>query len=172
MNELRRLLPGETAFGWLALAFSLFLFYHSYKIAGFSSLSSSGGTPLAASGLMIVSSVIVILRNRKSPSVGTATAAEAARRFHDEILPFHPLIAYVFVIFAYMLLLEPLGFNLTSFLFLCVSFYYLYRQGGLWLAVWLSAVAVIVVYILFQLIFQVTLPDGDWLAPVYRAIGR
>jgi hypothetical protein len=172
MNELRRLLPGETAFGWLTLAFSLFLFYESYKIAGFSSLSSPGGTPLAASGLMIICSVIVIVRNLRSPPAGSASMAEAARRFHDEILPVHPLIGYVLVILAYMLLLEPLGFNLTSFLFLFVSFYYLHRRGGLWLAVWLSAVSVIIVYILFQLIFQVTLPDGDWLDPVYRAIGR
>jgi len=172
MNELRRLLPGETAFGWLALAFSLFLFYHSYKIAGFSSLSSSGGTPLAASGLMIISSVIVILRNRRSPSADVAGMTEAARRFHDEILPVHPLIAYVLVIFAYMVLLEPLGFNLTSCLFLFVSFWYLHRRGGIWLAAWLSLVSVLIIYVLFQLVFQVTLPEGDWLGPLYRLIGR
>jgi hypothetical protein len=172
MNELRRLLPGETAFGWLTLAFSLFLFYESYKIAGFSSLSSSGGTPLAASGLMIISSIIVILRNRRSPSADITGMAEAVRRFHDEILPVHPLIAYVFIIFGYMILLEPLGFNLTSFLFLFVSFWYLHRKGGLWLAAWLSLVSVLIIYVLFQLIFQVTLPEGDWLGPIYRLMGR
>ena len=173
MNELRRLLPGETAFGWLALAFSLFLFYHSYKIAGFSSLSSSGGTPLAASGLMIISSVIVhpcATGGRRPP--GAAGMAEAARRFHkrdpagpsaDRLRARHLRIHDAS---------RAARFNLTSCLFLFVSFWYLHRRGGIWLAAWLSLVSVLIIYVLFQLVFQVTLPEGDWLGPLYRLIGR
>ena len=172
MKELRRLHPGEASFGWLTLAFSLFLFYASYLIAGFSSLSSPGATPLAASGLMVLCSVVVIVRNRRSPPCEVSNLKEAARRFHDEILPIQPLIVYVGIILGYMILLEPLGFNLTSLLFLFVSFLYLHREGGLWLATWLSFTCVAIIYVLFQLIFQVTLPEGDWLGPLYRLVGR
>jgi putative tricarboxylic transport membrane protein len=171
MKELRRLLPGELTFGWLLLAASLFLFYQSYQIAGFSSISSGGGTPLAASGLMILCSVVVIVRNMNSPAL-EAGWSEAARRFQKEILPPNPLIGYVLIIIAFMAALEPLGFNLSSWLFLFVSFLYLHRKGGLWLATWLSVVSVFTIFVVFQLLFQVTLPEGDWLEPFYRLIGR
>ena len=171
MKERRRLMPGESAFAWLALAFGLFLFYESYKIAGFSSISSAGGTPLAASGLMVLCALTIVLSNRRALPVDAATWREELRRFHVEILPLQPLIVYVLIILAYMLLLEPLGFNLTSLLFLFVSFWYLHRKG-LWIATWVSVVSVVAIYVTFQLVFQVTLPDGDWLEPFYRMIGR
>lgn len=171
MKQLRRLLPGEAVFGWLMLGFSLFLVYHSYKIAGFSSLSSAGGTPLAASGLMTLCSLIVIVRNLRSPALDVAGWVEAAKRFNFEILPIQPLIVYALIILGYAVAIEPLGFNLASFLFLFVSFWYLHRKG-LWLATWLSFVTVVAIFITFQLIFQVTLPDGNLLEPFYRAIGR
>lgn len=171
MEQLRRLLPGETAFGWLMLAFSLFLFYNSYKIAGFSSLSSPGGTPLAGSGLMVLCAIVVIVRNMRSPRLDVSSWQEAATRFNHEILPLQPLIVYVMIMLGYMWAIEPLGFNLASFLFLLVSFWYLHRRG-LWLATWLSAVTVVIIFITFQLVFQVTLPAGDWLEPIYRLVGR
>ena len=171
MNQLRRLLPGETAFGWLMLAVSLFLFYSSYKIAGFSSLSSAGGTPLAASGLMALCAAFVIVRNRRSPALDVSSWREAAKRFRSEILPLQPLILYLLIMLAYMAGIEPLGFNLASFLFLFASFWYLHKKG-VWLATWLSAVTVVIIYATFQLVFQVTLPIGDWIELLLRAVGR
>lgn len=171
MTPLRRLLPGETGFGWLMLAFSLFLFHQSYKIAGFSSLSSAGGTPLAASGLMVICAIVIIVRNRRSPALDVSGWREAAQRFSTEILPLQPLIIYVLIMLGYMATIEPLGFNLASFLYLFSSFWYLHRRE-LWLATWLSAVTVAAIFVTFQLVFQVTLPEGDLLSPLLRAIGR
>lgn len=171
MKLLRRLLPGETAFGWLMLAFSLFLFHQSYQIAGFSSLSSAGGTPLAASALMVLCAVVVIVRNMGSPQLDVSGWREAVRRFNTEILPLQPLILYVLIMLGYMAGIEPLGFNLASFLFLFASFWYLHDKG-VWLATWLSAVTVVIIYVTFQLVFQVTLPAGDWIEFLLRAVGR
>lgn len=158
----RRLLPGEKAFGYFLLLFSLFLFYHAYKIAGFSSVSSAGGWPMAATAMMILCSLIIIVRNFRVPPVEATSALHELSRFGKEILPPHPLIGYVAIILAYMLALEPLGFNLSSFLFLFASFWYLHRRG-LWLALALSVGSVVAIYVTFQIIFRVILPEAEWL---------
>lgn len=158
----RRLLPGEKAFGYILFLFSLFLFYESYKIAGFSSISSAGGWPMAASAVMVVCSLLIIGRNRRMPQVEVTGALHALRRFGKEILPPHPLLGYVAIIVAYMLALEPIGFNVSSFLFLLASFWYLHRKG-LVLALALSLGSVAAIYVTFQVIFRVILPAGDWL---------
>lgn len=159
---MRRLYPGEKAFGYLMLAFSLFLLYHTHKIAGFSSISSGGAFPMAAAVLMVVSSVVIVLRNRRMPKVEASGPAEEWRRFRKEIAPPYPMVGYIAIMVGYMVLMEPLGFNLSSFLFLFGSFWYLYRRG-IWLTLGLSFGSVIVIYVVFQLIFRVILPAGDWL---------
>lgn len=158
----RQLLPGEKAFGYVLLLFSLFLFYHSYKIAGFSSISSAGGWPMAATAMMVLCSVIIIIRNFRMPPVEAKNVLHELRRFGKEILPPHPLLGYVTIILAYMLALEPLGFNISSFLFLFVSFWYLHRKGLL-LALALSLGSVVAIYVTFQVIFRVILPEAEWL---------
>jgi len=129
---MRRLLPGETAFGYLMLAFSLFLLYQTYRIAGFSSISSGGAYPMFAAALMVISSLVVVLRNRRSPKVEATGPAGEWHRFRHEVAPPYPLIGYIGIMVLYMLLMEPLGFNLSSFLFLFGSFAYLYRRGICW----------------------------------------
>ena len=162
MKEARRLKPGEKAFGYLMLALSLFLFYHAYEISGFSSISSAGGWPMFAAFVMIVCSVIVILRNLRQEPVEIDSRLHELRRFVREIFPPHPLVAYVFIIVAYMLAIEPLGFNISSFLFLLFSFLYLYRRG-FWLTLALSLGAVVIIYVTFELVFRVILPQAEWL---------
>ena len=159
---MRRLLPGETAFGYLMLAFSLFLLYQTYKIAGFSSISSGGAYPMFAAALMAISSLVIVLRNRRSPKVEATGPAGEWHRFRKEVAPPYPLIGYVGIMVLYMLLMEPLGFNLSSFLFLFGSFAYLYRRG-IWLALGLSLGSVIVIYVVFRLVFRVILPEAEWL---------
>ena len=39
---------GELFFGFIVLAFSVFLFWQAYEISGFSELSSPGSVPMAA----------------------------------------------------------------------------------------------------------------------------
>lgn len=166
----RRLLPGESAFGWFLLAFGAFVFYQSYRIAGFSSVSSAGGTPMAAAFLMMVTAVTIIVNNARSPQLETRSFGEAVRRFQAEMLPLQPLVFYVFIILLYMLAMEPLGFNLASFLFLFASFWYLHDKGW-WLALWASTLNVVIIYVLFQVIFQVVLPEGTWIDAAMRLVG-
>lgn len=159
---MRRLNPGETAFGYLMLAFSLFLFYQTYKIAGFSSISSGGAYPMAAAALMVASSLFVLLRNRRMPKVEAAGPAEEWRRFRKEVAPPYPLLGYAGIMLLYMVLIEPLGFNLSSFLFLFGSFLYLYKRG-IWLTLGLSVGSVALIYLVFQVVFRVILPGAEWL---------
>ncbi len=162
---MRPLNPGEKLFGYLMLALSLFLLWQTYLIAGFSSISSGGAYPMAAAALMVVSSIAVILRNRRQPKVEVSGSADEWRRFRKEVAPPYPLLGYVGMMVAYMLLIEPLGFNVSSFLFLLGSFLYLYRRG-VWLSLGLSLGSVILIYVVFQIVFQVILPEGTWLEPV------
>jgi putative tricarboxylic transport membrane protein len=166
----RRLLPGEGLFGWFLLALGTFMLCQSYRIAGLSSLSSAGATPMAASFIMMVSAVVIILFNRRSPPLDVDSLLDAARRFGNEILPLQPLVVYVLIVFGYMAALEPLGFNLASFLYLFVSFWYLHRKG-VWAALWIGALNVGIIYVVFQLVFQVVLPQGDLLDAALRLVG-
>jgi len=59
----------------------------------------------------------------------------------------------------YSVVLESLGFVLSSFVFLFVSIQFLYRRNVL-TTLTISLLALIVVYIIFRLIFQVVLPEG------------
>ena len=60
----------------------------------------------------------------------------------------------------YALLLSPLGFLPASFLFLFAGMRLLYPRGG-WLRSGIIALgALIVIYVIFRLVFQVILPEG------------
>ena len=61
-NDTQERRPGELVFNAVLLIFSLFMFWHAYRIAGFSSLSSAGAFPMAMSALMAVTSSTVLLR--------------------------------------------------------------------------------------------------------------
>lgn len=166
----RRLLPGESAFGWLLLAFGAVVFYQSYGIAGFSGLSSGGVAPMAAAAIVMISAAVIIVSNRRSAPLDARGFADSARRFGKEILPLRPLVVYAVAIFAYMAALEPLGFNVSTFLFLFMSFWYLHHKG--WRAVlWMSALNMAVIFIVFRLIFQVVLPEGDMIDAALRLAG-
>jgi len=127
MRAERRRAPGETAFGILLLAFSVFIFHQGYRIAGFSSISSAGVMPMAAASVMVGSAVWILAEGarRKQPR---EAAEGGARSFFAEILP--PQVAvFLAVVAAYMLTLDVAGFVLGSFLFMFVSILFLERRG-------------------------------------------
>jgi putative tricarboxylic transport membrane protein len=143
--------PGERIFCFLLVIGSVYLFWQSYAISGFSSLSSPGAFPLAASATMVLASCITFLNTLKTP------AAEGVRFVYH---CFPPIVAIIMaLILIYSVVLESLGFVLSSFVFLFVSIQFLYRRGVL-TTFTISLLALIVVYIIFRLIFQVVLPEG------------
>lgn len=143
--------PGERIFCFLLVLGSAYLFWQAYNIAGFSSLSSPGAFPLAASAVMVLASCITFINTLKAP------AAEGVRfAYHC----FPPIVATIMaLILIYSVVLESLGFILASFAFLFISIQFLYRRSIL-TTLMITLLALIVVYIIFRLVFQVVLPEG------------
>lgn len=151
MQTIKSKRPGEDVFGLAVLAVSLALFWQSYSISGFSSLSSPGAFPLAASAAMVLGSLLVVRDNLRRNRAG-------AKKDRTPVVNLTGIL-FTILIVAYAVLLSPLGFLLSSFLFLMASMTLLYRGGLLkTLAVVVPTLAVI--YVIFRLVFQVVLPEG------------
>lgn len=145
--------PGETIFGFLFVGMSLFLFWQSYLISGFSKLSSPGAFPLAATALMVLTSCISLLKGM-SHKKGDAGIAP----FFQQILPFI-VAAMIGMLLLFAVMLKTVGFILTAFVFLIASMYFLHR-GGIFRSVLLATLALTLIYIIFRLVFKVILPEG------------
>jgi len=146
--------PGETVFGWLMLALGLFVSWQALGIGTWESPSAAGAFPLAAGLVMAGSAAAVALADRRRPAPAERGAAAFARR----VLP-RDVLAVAVLALLYMLALEPLGFVLSSFLFLAAGMGWLGR--GRWLrAAAAAAVAVALVHAVFRLGFGVVLPPG------------
>ena len=106
--------PGERIFCLLMVMGSVYLFWQSYAISGFSSFSSPGAFPLAASATMVLASCVTFLNTLKLP------AAENVRFVYH---CFPPIVAVIMaLILIYSVVLESLGFVLFQ-LCLSVRFY-------------------------------------------------
>ncbi|MBL8587289.1 MAG: tripartite tricarboxylate transporter TctB family protein [Methylobacteriaceae bacterium] len=143
--------PGEAVFSILMAAFSLFLLWKAIEIDGFSALSSSGALPMGAAATMVVSAVLIAMKTLKSEPDKTET-------FAVNILP-RDVWTGVALIIAYAVLLVPLGFLPTSFLFLFVMTKAL--SGRSWFfCLWTSAVTLVSIYLVFRVVFAVLMPEG------------
>ena len=157
MNETRPRLPGERGFTLLLLAVSLFLLYQAYRISGFTSVSSPGMFPMLAALVMAVSLAAVLVRERRAaPPSATGPAA-----FMKRVTP-PVLLLMLALMVAMTLAIEPAGFVVTAggFLFAAI----LFLQGGRPVrAAVVAAVALAAIYVVFRLVFQVVLPEAEWL---------
>ena len=145
--------PGETLFGFLMLAFSLFLFWQAYEISGFTALSAPGTYPMAVAAIMVISSCVSILHDRQRPAEQFSWHA-----FFQQILPAAVAIL-IGLIFVFAIMLETVGFLITAFLFLVISIQVLHR-GAIGQNLLISAAALVAVYLVFRVIFVVVLPEG------------
>lgn len=156
MTQTRKLHPGELAISWLLLAFSLFVLYQAHRISGFSGISSAGAFPLGAAFIMTACMLHLVINNlcisRRTPT----DEKHPAWVVIGELLP-RRIVLFTLLIVAYMLLLQPLGFLISTFLFLCCGFIYL-RGSTLLRSVLIAAAAVAVIYGIFHYLFQVVLP--------------
>jgi putative tricarboxylic transport membrane protein len=146
-------MPGETLFGYLMLAMSLALLWQAYKISGFEALSSPGSFPMAAAAIMVVTACIVIIKDvrRQRPE-------HLVESFFRHVLP--PLVAIMMaMILIYAVVLESLGFIPTTLVFLLLTIHLLHRRSVVFTVV-ISLAALIMVYIVFRLVFQIILPEG------------
>lgn len=143
--------PGELVFGAALFAASLFLLWTAWRISGFEALSAPGSVPMVTTGLMVLTSGMVLAESLRKPGL-------TGERLLRDILPLQ-VMATVGLIAAYAVLLKPLGFLPTSFLFLAAMIHLLARRGPVWTCT-VSAVSVIGVWIVFRLVFSVLMPPG------------
>jgi putative tricarboxylic transport membrane protein len=151
MREGHQRRPGEAAFMLLLSLASIGLLLKAYGIAGFESLSSPGALPMAAAGTMTAASLVILWKTWRAPRRSGETLAK-------DVFPF-PVVATIAAIAAYAVLLRPLGFILTSFLFLAGLIKVLSGRSLLF-CVWVSAASVILIYLVFRIVFTVLMPEG------------
>lgn len=156
MFEPRQRLPGERAFSVALLAASLLLLYFAYRISGFSSVSSPGVFPMAAAAVMVASLVCVLIGER-----GAEPEAAGPAAFFRRVTP-PVMLATVALMAALMLLIEPAGFLPAAGGFLFAGMLVLQRGRPLRAAL-VSALSLAVIYAVFRLVFQVVLPEAEWL---------
>lgn len=143
--------PGERLFTFLLVIGSVYLFWQAYQIAGFSDLSSAGAFPMATAATMILAACFIFVNTLKRP-------ASQNTSFFTHCFP--PIVAMIMaLILVYAVVLESLGFILSSFVFLFITIQFLYRRRML-TTLAISLFSLIMVYIVFRLIFQVVLPEG------------
>jgi hypothetical protein len=145
--------PGERLMLWFLLAFSLFVLITALMTLKFESLSASGAFPLFIGLVMLGSTVTVLWQNRARYSA--LKIGEDCKGIGPFAFPTNVGI-FAGILILYILLLEPLHFWLSSFLFLVGSF--LFLKGADWIRAIAIAIGMLaVIYVLFQYTFSVIL---------------
>lgn len=154
--KLRRLRPGENVFCALMLVLSLFILIMAYMISGLSSISSPGTFPMAAGLVMVGSMCLVLFGHRKLQKPEVENFKEELKLAAHTVLPVK-FVLYTAIIIGYMLILQPLHFLPSSFIFMVVSMMVL-RGSGFVKSLLISAGTLACVYIIFQFFFRVVMP--------------
>lgn len=160
MTDSKKRLPGELTFTCLLLLGSVFLWFQSYGISGFESITSAGMFPMLSAAVMAVTALLALrqtLRARLIRSSGDSLVQLFVRQISPSVF-----ISFTLAVIAFMLLLPQLGFVVSSYVFLVISMRLLgSTRWGFNLL--LSAAALGLIYLIFQTIFSVVLPKGTWL---------
>jgi putative tricarboxylic transport membrane protein len=156
MRNDRKLRNGENAFIWLMLAFSLFVLIMAYNISGFSSISSPGTFPMAVAAVMVVSTLILLINNRRARKPEAAGLKEELGRAAKDVF-FPVFLIYTAIIIGYMIAIQPLHFLPSSLAFLLVSIIFLKGASPL-KAILISVGTLGGIYLIFHYLFRVVLP--------------
>ena len=144
--------PGERVFDLVMLGLGLFLLGQAHGIAGFEAWSSPGALPLAAAAVMVLAAGWAVLRPRP------AAAETSLAAFRRQLLP-PRLLLFAALIALFAASLERLGFLVAGTGFLVLAFLALDRRRPL-TSIGLALAAVLVLWALFRLVFEVLLPEG------------
>ena len=156
MNKSKKLRPGEKVFSAILIIFSAILFFESYKISGFSGLTTSGAMPMFASTLMFIASIFIFLETLKKDPKNKFNLLKITQY----LLP-KQLIFFVSLVLIYVLVIPYFGFTLSSGTFLIISILNLWNKGFVW-SLGVSVFSIAVIYFLFRVVFQVILPLGSY----------
>jgi putative tricarboxylic transport membrane protein len=160
MSESRQRRPGELVFTLLLLAGSLFMLWEAYGISRFESITSAGVYPMLAALTMVATAALIVWSTVHTPPASGEPGQTLVQQFVHQLSP-AVLVAFTAAIALYMLALQPLGFVISSYVFLVAGMRLLgSRRWGLNLLV--SAACLAVIYLVFQTAFSVVLPKGTW----------
>jgi putative tricarboxylic transport membrane protein len=156
MKSNRKLRDGETLFTWLLLLFSLFVLINAYLISGFSSISSPGMFPMVSASIMVLTTIILLIGNRKAEKPKTKTFWQESRQAAKDV--FTPVfLIYTTIIIIYMIVIQPLHFLPSSFGFLLLSMIFLKGSTPIKSLI-ISAATLGGIYFIFHSLFRVVLP--------------
>jgi hypothetical protein len=152
MEENTERRPGERILMWFLLALSLFVFVAAWLMPRHT-LSDSGAFPLFIGSVMILAVLRILWKERR---------VFASWKWSEEIVQVKPfmlpreVLAYIVVLVLYILLLYPLHFWVSSYLFLVGSFLLLKGAKPV-KALIIGAGMLVVIWFLFQYIFRIML---------------
>lgn len=152
-TESRRQLGGELVIPAMAIAFTLYYFTTIWNSPWTAQVSAFlvGGVLLLTCGLFVIRCIIWLMRGEGTLGFGNLVNMEDIRT--GRIGLFATTIGFCFLI-------EPLGFTLTTFLFLLVSMTILGKAQRTMLVVLLSAVISFIGWAVFILAFDTRFPRG------------
>ncbi len=151
-------LPGELTFVLVLLLFGATALWQAYRISGFTSWSSPGAVPMLAALVLLGAALRIALTAWRQPPADVPEGSTLSAQFGHVLLP-RVIVAFTLLIVLYMFALEPLGFVVSSFLFLAAGMWVLGSRRVVYnLAI--SAICLAAVYVIFQTAFSVVLPAG------------
>lgn len=156
MKQDRKLRAGENVFVWLMMIISLFVLAQAFLISGFSSISSAGTFPMGASAVMVIAMASTLIKNRKLKKVDADDFKGELRLATKQVLP-KVFLVYTLLVIGYVILIKPLHFLPSSFVFLLISMIYL-KGSTAFKSVIISIITLGCIYFMFQYLFRVVLP--------------
>lgn len=155
MKQTDSLRPGERIFALFLVIFAGYAFWESYGISGFRGLTTGGVIPMLASGIMVLTGLVILSDTfRKPRAAENGPAGLIAYLFPLRVVLFTLLVAI------YVAVIPSLGFFAASGGLLFVTIWLLWRKGPI-PALLISLLSIGAIYVLFRLVFQVVLPIGS-----------
>jgi len=152
MEEHTERRPGERFILWFLLTLSLFVFVVAWQMPH-SGFASTGAFPIFIAAVMILSILRILWKDRK---------VFASWGWKEEITQVGPyafprlVVLYAIFLVLYILLLYPLHFWVSSYLFLVGSFLLL-KGAKLLRGLVIGAIMLATIWLLFQYIFRIVL---------------
>lgn len=155
MKTHHTLRPGERLFALLLVIFASYAFWQSYAISGFGGLTTGGVMPMLASGVMVLTGLVILAGTLRGPRASdSGVAGLITYLFPLRVVLFTVLVAI------YVAVIPSVGFLTASGGLLFVAVWALWRKGPVWALV-ISLLSIGVIYVLFRLVFRVVLPIGS-----------
>lgn len=139
----------------LLVVFAAYAFWESSEISGFTGLTTAGVMPMLASGVLVLTGLVILVEALRSPpAADSSTKGLVTYLFPLRVVLFTLLVAL------YVAVIPGVGFLPASGALIFIAVWALWRKGPFWsLAISLFSIAVI--YLLFRVVFKVVLPMGS-----------